>query len=132
MESALGTEPTGISIDQMVRRANARGNTMSHLTGYLTIFSADRGQIYGEFADAQWKSEMTPGGKSNIFSGTPGEGALKTFLQLDNEGISHVAYTFESSGNAYRGNAELLAPRVEEQPNHSQIQIETGETPAAE
>lgn len=101
---------------------------MSNRTGYLTILSPDRQEIYGEFADAAWTSEMTDGGKNNIFSGTAGEGTLATFLQLDKDAISHVAYSFELDGHTYTGDAELLAP-ITDDPSYPQIRIETGEAP---
>jgi len=102
---------------------------MANRTGFLTIFSADRTEIYGEFADADWSREHTQGGDNNIFTGTASEGTLETFLQLDNDAISHVAYTFESEGEAFTGIAELLAPIVNESPSQSQIRLETGEAP---
>lgn len=71
---------------------------MSNRTGYLTIFSPDRTEIYGEFGDAEWTSEMTSGGNNNVFSGIASESTMATFLQLDSDAISHVAYTFESDG----------------------------------
>jgi hypothetical protein len=104
---------------------------MSNRTGYLTILSADRTEIYGEFADAEWKSEMTTGGKNNVFSGIASEGTLETFLKLDSDAISHVAYNFESDGQTYTGNAELLAPVIRDLPDLPQIRIETGEIPTA-
>ena len=71
--------------------------------GYLTIFAADRSAIYGEFADAVWTVEMTDRGNNNIFTGTASEGTMDTFLQLDKDAISHVAYTFDLDGqNFYR------------------------------
>ncbi len=102
---------------------------MSTCIGYLTIFSPNRAEIYGEFADAAWTSEMTDGGYNHTFTGRASDGALETFLQLDYDGISHVAYNFELDGQTYAGNAELLAPIIHDGANRPQIRIETGETP---
>jgi hypothetical protein len=102
---------------------------MTNCSGYLTIYSADRSEIYGEFADANWTVEQTAGGVNNVFSGIAGDGTLSTFQRIDEEGISHVAYTFEADGNRYEGAAQLLATRDTGKPGETIIRIETGETP---
>ena len=102
---------------------------MSIKTGYLTILSPDRTEIYGEFADAEWTSEMTDGGNNNIFTGSASDGTMETFRQLEKDGISHVAYEFDLHGHSYTGVAELMAPLMNELPYLPQIRIETGETP---
>jgi hypothetical protein len=102
---------------------------MSIRTGYLTIFSSDRTEIFGEFAGAEWTSEVTAGGTNYVFTGTASEGILETFLRLDSEAISHVAYTFELSGQIFSGDCELLAPIFNDPPLHTQIRFETGEAP---
>ena len=101
---------------------------MDNKTGYLTVFSADRAEVYGEFADATWRVENTEGGTNHVFAGTAGEGALDTFRRLNAEGIAHVAYLFESNGYRYGGSAQLLAPVVGER--SASILIETGDAPA--
>src|SRR5580658_2092829 len=99
---------------------------MMDRTGYLTIYTPDKTEILGEFADADWKSEATAVGKNTIFSGTAGEGALAAFQQLNEDGISHVYYTFESDGQTYSGAAELLAPIDHNGHGQGLIRIETG------
>lgn len=101
---------------------------MSQQTGALTVYSADRSQIYAEFVDATWEVEDTDSGPNHIFTGTASQGTLDTFLRLDQEGISHVAYVFETAAGRYAGSAELLRP----QPNGGEavIRIESGVPPA--
>ncbi len=103
---------------------------MAKRSGYLTVCSADRGEIYGEFCDAIWTEQQTRHGANHIFSAVAGDGAMQTFRRINTEGISHVAYTFESNGYRYAGMAELLAPEISSMPGTSMIQIETGEPPA--
>ena len=100
---------------------------MSTQIGYLTIFSSDRTEIYGEFADAGWKSEITEGGTNYVFTGTASQGTYETFLQLDKNAISHVLYSFESNGHSYVGKAEFLAPVSNDASGQPQIRFETGE-----
>jgi hypothetical protein len=102
---------------------------MASTSGYLTIYSADRSEIYAEFADASWNVEQTAGGVNNVFSGVAGDGAAETFERIDADGISNVAYTFETHGNHYEGRAQLLAPVIPGEPGHTVIRIETGDTP---
>lgn len=104
---------------------------MSKMTGYLTIYSVDRAEIYGECADAEWDTDIVRGEKVHTFIGTASDGTLETFLRLDNAGVSHVAYSFDSHGFTYVGAAELLAPKTDEPPSHAQIRLETGVAPVA-
>lgn len=98
---------------------------MSYKTGYLTVYSADRSEIYGEFGDASWEIEETDAGNNHVFKGTASEGTLDTFERVNGGGIDHVAFDFESEGQRFSGDAQLLAP------NGSLITVETGTEPAA-
>jgi len=102
---------------------------MDKQTGYLTIFGAGR-EIYGEFADADWSVEDTPGGRNNVFSAMAGDGTIDTFQRINREGISHVRYTFDSEGARYSGSAELLRPETDH--GQSLIKIESGQPPLRE
>jgi len=99
---------------------------METRTGYLTIFSPDRTQVYGEIPDATWQPTQTEGGLNHVLSGRAGDGVKYAFNQLNTDGVSHVAYTFETEGSRYAGDAELLAP------DGFLIQIETGQSPRKE
>jgi hypothetical protein len=103
---------------------------MSNRTGYLTIYSADRAEVYGEFCDADWEIEDTSGGSNHVFSGTASEGAFDTFRRINYEGISNVEYTFESNGYRYVGSAQLLAPNGNGMPGGAVIRIATGDRPS--
>ncbi|MFI5386480.1 MAG: hypothetical protein ACHQ50_10215 [Fimbriimonadales bacterium] len=100
---------------------------MANKTGYLTVYSADRNEVYGAFVDALWEIEETEGGTNHLFTGTAGEGAMETFHRIDTEGIDHVAYIFESNGYRYGGEAQLLAPTQFN--GQAVVQIEIGEAP---
>jgi hypothetical protein len=94
-------------------------------TGYLTIFSADRQEIYGEFVDAEWRDEKTDKGVNHILSGKASEGTLSAFEHLDQQGISNVFYQFEQDGKQFDGRAQLLAPKQSGAPGETIIQIES-------
>ena len=100
---------------------------MRNHTGYLTVFSADQDEIYGEFADASWDTEDTEGGTNHLFSGTASEGTVETFRRLNSEGIANLSYTFDAEGARYTGSAQLLAP--DEWAGHVIVRIESGENP---
>jgi len=102
---------------------------MANRVGYLTIFSADRKEIFGEFCDADWRTEGTTGESNNVFSGIAGDGASETFKRINDEGISNVTYCFESQGYKYAGAAQLLAPASGPLPGSSIIRIESGDPP---
>jgi hypothetical protein len=93
-------------------------------TGFLTIYSADTNEIYGEFADANWQIEDTDGGKNNLFTGTASEGTMETFRRLDTEGIDHVTYRFECDGARYSGSAQLLALEDNREPGQATVRTE--------
>jgi hypothetical protein len=103
---------------------------METRTGYLTVYSADRGEIYGEFGDATWQVETTDGGPNHLFSGTASEGTMETFRRINAEGIDHVAFDFVSDGRRYSGEAQLLRPEDRRNPGQASIRIETGTAPA--
>jgi hypothetical protein len=102
---------------------------MSTRTGSLTVLSADKGEIYGEFADAEWTNEPTDVGERHIFSGVASDGTIDTFQRINQEGISHVNYRCETDGQHYKGRANLLAPITGSEPGSSIIQIESIENP---
>lgn len=79
-------------------------------TGFLTIFSGDRAEVYGEFMDGSWTVEHTGDVAVNVFRGTASEGTRETFRRLNAEGIDHLAYTFEAANQVYSGAAHLLKP----------------------
>src|SRR5205809_387681 len=103
---------------------------MATRTGYLTVYSADRREIYGEFGDATWKVEEGGGGTNHVFSGTASDGTMETFRRINTEGIDHVAFDFESEGVRYSGDAQLLRPEDRRTPGNAWIRIETGVEPA--
>jgi hypothetical protein len=104
---------------------------MDKRAGVLTVYSADRREIYGEFRDALWDVEKTDGGPNHVFSGTASEGTMETFRRVNAEGIDHVAFDFVSSGGRYSGNAQLLRPEDTRNPGKAWIRIETGTEPVA-
>jgi hypothetical protein len=104
---------------------------MDNRSGFLTVYSADRGEIYGEFSDAQWEIENTDAGPNHLFSGTASEGTMETFRRINAEGIDHVAFDFVSDGRRYSGDAQLLRPEDARTPGQACIRIETGVEPAA-
>lgn len=97
--------------------------------GYLTVYSADRREIYGEFADATWKTESTGGGTNHLFEGTASEGTIDTFRRINLEGIENLSYDFEARGYRYTGKAHLLMPEDTRQPGGAMVRIESGEEP---
>lgn len=103
---------------------------MSNRSGFLTIYSADGGDIYGEFADGTWEVEETDGGPNHLFTGTASEGTMDTFRRLNAEGVDRVSFTFEEGDAKYRGEAQLLAPEDTRIPGQAWIRIETGAQPA--
>lgn len=103
---------------------------MDNRTGYLTVFSADRAEVYGEFADAQWDVEETDGGTNHLFTGKASEGTMDTFRRLNAEGIDHVTFDFEAEGQRFSGFAQLLRPEDNRVPGGASIRIETGVEPA--
>jgi hypothetical protein len=104
---------------------------METRTGFLTVYSADRSEIYGEFSDAMWEVEDTDGGLNHLFTGTASEGTMETFRRVNSQGIDHVAFDFVSDGRRYSGDAQLLRPEEMRNPGQSSIRIETGVEPAA-
>jgi|SRR5579862_687557 len=100
---------------------------MQTRSGYLTIYSDDKSEIYGEFVDGKWETEETEGGTNHTLSGIASEGTLDTFRRINTDGIDHVAYLFESNGYRYGGKAQLLAPS--EIGDSPLVRIETGEPP---
>jgi hypothetical protein len=100
---------------------------MTTKSGYLTIYSADRSELYGEFFDGVWKVEETAGGTNHILTGIASEGTAETFRRIDGEGIQHVSYLFEVNGYKYGGNAQLLA--LSESGGLPCVTIETGDEP---
>lgn len=103
---------------------------MANRTGILTVYSADRGEVYGQFTDAEWEVEDTGGGTNHLFTGTASEGTMETFRRINTEGIDHVAYDFELDGQKYSGEAQLLRPADNRQPGRAWIRIESGTEPA--
>ncbi|HVT10998.1 MAG TPA: hypothetical protein VHE55_01920 [Fimbriimonadaceae bacterium] len=103
---------------------------METRTGYLTVYSADRSEIYGEFADATWEVEETEGGSNHLFTGKASEGTMETFRRLDREGIDHIAYDFDAAGKTFSGSAQLLRPQDNLAPGDAWIRIESGVEPA--
>ncbi len=104
-------------------------NGMTNRTGYLTIYSADRQVIYGEFADGEWLIEVTQQGDNSVFTGTASDGTWQTFLDLDRNGISHVGYTFDTEGESFTGDAEFLAPLSNELTVPHQMRFEARDSP---
>ena len=102
---------------------------MSSRTGFLTVLSADKREIYGEFADAEWNTQSTDVGDNHIFSGRAGDGTMDAFRRIDQDGISNVAYIFDTNGQRYEGRAHLLAPQGNGLPGKAVIQIESIENP---
>jgi hypothetical protein len=102
---------------------------MDNRAGNLTVYSADRAAIYGEFAEATWRQENVAGVTNHLFVGTASEGTIDAFLRINEEGITHVAYDFESSGEKFSGNAQLLMPEDLREPGHARVRIETGDEP---
>ncbi len=100
---------------------------MQNRTGYLTVYSADRTQIYGEFADAAWRMEDTRGGVNHLFAGKASDGTIDTFRRLNAYGIANVTYAFDTNGHRYAGSAQLLAPDTWD--GQAVIQIESGDSP---
>ena len=100
---------------------------MATKSGYLTVYSADRTEIYGEFADGSWDTENTGGGTNHLFTGLASDGTAETFRRIDKEGIDHVMYLFESNGYKYGGTAQLLA--LADSAGRPCVTIETGEEP---
>ena len=97
--------------------------------GILTIFAADRSEIYGELSAAEWREEQTSGGKNQVLTGIAGEGTLETFRRLNDAGVNHVAFEYESDGVHFDGAAILLRPQAAEPPASARITIEaTGVT----
>lgn len=103
---------------------------MANRSGYLTVSSPDRSEIYGEFCDALWEVEKVRGGSNHVFSAVAGDGTLEAFRRINTEGIANIAYTFESNGYRYMGNAQLLPPTGNGMPGQGMIRIETGDMPA--
>jgi hypothetical protein len=104
---------------------------MAHLRGgYLTIYSPNRTEVYGEFADGTWEVDRSEARVNHVFSGTAGDGVFETFVRLNEEGISHVQFTFDCEGERYTGQAQLLAPEENLNPGRAAIRIETGTEPA--
>jgi hypothetical protein len=102
---------------------------MAIRSGFLTVYSADRTEIYGEFADSTWEVEDTRGGENHLFTGTASEGTMDTFARLNREGIDHIAFDFESSGETFSGTGQFLAPEDSGQPGRALIRVETGLAP---
>jgi hypothetical protein len=94
-------------------------------TGYLTVYSADGSEIYGEFADATWSIEQTDGGENHLFEGRASDGTMETFRRVNTEGIDHVRFDFEANGERFSGPAQLLRP------GDGLVRVETGSAPLA-
>ncbi|MEZ0327671.1 MAG: hypothetical protein ACAH95_17380 [Fimbriimonas sp.] len=95
-----------------------------HQGGYLTIFSADGTELYGELADAVWDAEESDGGENDIFSGLASEGTFEAFRKLNMDGIEHVAYKFEANGETSSGQGRLLALERAAAPASGMIRVE--------
>jgi hypothetical protein len=95
-----------------------------HQGGYLTIFSADGAELYGELADAVWDVEHADGNENNIFSGLASEGTFEAFRKLNMDGIEHVAYKFEAEGTSTNGQGRLLALEKAAAPASGLIRVE--------
>jgi hypothetical protein len=101
-------------------------------TGLLTIFSPDRHEVYGEFVDGIWEIDQDGGTTNHSFTGTASDGTIDTFRRLNAAGISHVAIAFETSGERYAGDAQLLRPVEERTPGDSTVVVETTVPPSRE
>jgi hypothetical protein len=97
--------------------------------GILTIFAADRSEIYGELSSVEWREEDTKGGPNQVLTGVAGEGTLRAFLELDRAGIDHVAFEYECAGIHYGGDAVLLRPQPTDAPTSGIITIEATKGP---
>ena len=102
---------------------------MATRSGFLTVYSADRTEIYGEFADSTWEVEDTKGGDNHLFTGTASEGTMDTFARLNTDGIAHVSFDFESGGERLSGTGQFLAPEDSGRPGQALIRVETGVAP---
>jgi hypothetical protein len=102
---------------------------MDMRSGFLTVYSADRSEIYGEFADSTWEVEDTPGGENHLFTGTASEGTMDTFRRLNTDGFVHVAFDFEANGERFSGDGQFLAPEDSGRPGEAVIRVETGLAP---
>jgi hypothetical protein len=99
------------------------------IEGFLIVYSADRSEIYGEFADGAWIVEETDAGSNHVLSGVARGVVLDTFRNVNEAGVSHVAFTFEVEGVPYTGQAQLLAPQDMTTAEEALVRIETGEAP---
>jgi hypothetical protein len=96
-----------------------------HQAGFLTVYSLDGGQIYGEFADAVWDEDEAGGDVNNIFSGLASEGTYETFRKLNLDGIEHVTFRFEADGQAFSGEGRLLALERADPPAAAKVLVES-------
>lgn len=101
------------------------------VTGYLTVYSLGRSEVYGEFADGVMRVEETSGGKNYIFSGSAGEGTLDTFIRVNNQGIEHVEFEFDAAA-VHSGTGRLLALEHEDAPASARVHIEWVNPPGSE
>jgi hypothetical protein len=85
--------------------------------GYLTIYSSEGTEIYGEFADAEWDDQ-------EVLSGMASEGTYETFRRLNMSGIEHVRYKFDASDGTFEGVARLLATERAPAPASAIVRIE--------
>jgi hypothetical protein len=106
-------------------------STLKMKGGYLTLYSRDRSEIYGEIAGASWNEEETDHGRNHLLSGTAGEGTMETLRQVIASGIDHVAFDFDAEGAVYRGQATLLRPQEAQSPGSAIVTIETPVAPQA-